>query len=98
MYFETLAMNSGRLTGTCTCHQVTASEVVAEMGGIQSDMETDRGGNVSPAEALHDLRGPTTDEKATGGGAGAGRGGPPTNTKRTNAHPDSVAGGISEQK
>lgn len=95
MYFETLAMNSGRLTETCTCHQTAASGGVAETGGIQSDMETDRGGNVSAAEARRDLKDPTADERATGEGAesGAGRGGPHNSTERTHGHPDTVTGG-----
>lgn len=50
-YFETLAMNSGRPTGTCTCHQTAVSGAVAETGGIQRDMETVCGGNVTAAEA-----------------------------------------------
>lgn len=96
MYFETLAMNSGRPTGTCTCHQTAASGGVAETGGIQSDTETDRGGNVTAAEARRDPRGPTADERATGGGAGAERGGPPTSIGRTNGRPDpdTVTGGM----
>ncbi len=56
------------------------------MGDIQSDIETDRGGSVTTAEAHQDLRDPTADERAKGGGAGAGveSGGPPTTTERTN--------------
>lgn len=50
-YFETLAMNSGRPTGTCTCHQTAVSGAVAETGGIRRDMETVCGGNVTGAEA-----------------------------------------------
>lgn len=97
MYFETLAMNSGRLTGTCTCHQTAASGGVAETGDIQSDTETDCGGSVMAAEVHRDLRDPTAGERATGGGAEAGveRGGPPTSIERTNGRPDpdTVIGG-----
>lgn len=100
MYFETLAMNSGRPTGTCTCHQTAGG--VTGTGGILSDMETDRGGSVTAAEAHRDLRDPTADERATGGGVGVGaeRGveraaGPPTSIGRTNGRPDpdTVKGG-----
>lgn len=96
MYFETLAMNSGRPTGTCTCHQTAAAGGVAEMDGIQNDTETDRGGNIKGAEAHRDLRDPTADERATGGGAGAERGGPPTTIERTNGRPgpDTVTRGM----
>lgn len=91
MYFETLATNSGRPTETCTCHQTAASGGVAETGGIQSDTETGRGGNVPAAEAHQDLRDPTADERATG--EGAERGGPPNSTERTNGRPDTATGG-----
>lgn len=95
MYFETLAMNSGRQTGTCTCHQTAAAGGVAETGGTQSDTETDRGGSVKGVEAHPDLRDPTADERVTGGGAGAERGGPLTSTERTNGlpGPDTVTRG-----
>lgn len=99
MYFETLAMNSGRLTETYICHQTAASGGVAETGGNQSDTETDRGGNVTAAGARRDLRDHTADERATGGGARAERGveraGPPTSIERTSGLPDpnTVTGG-----
>lgn len=95
MYFETPAMNSGRLTGTCTCHPTAASGGVTETGGTRSDTETDRGGSVTAAEARRGQRDPTADEKMTGGGAGAGRGGPPSTRERTDGRsdPDTVTGG-----
>lgn len=92
MYFETQAMNSGRPTGTCTCHQTAASGGVAETVGIQSDMETVRGGSVTAAEAHRDRRDPTADGRTAGGGAGVGRGGPPTRIERTSGLPDPDTG------
>lgn len=95
-YFETLAMNSGRLTGTCTCRPTAASGGATETGGTRSDTETDRGGSATAAEARRDRRDPTADEKMTGAGAGAGRGGPPHSSReRTDGRtdPDTVTGG-----
>lgn len=96
MYIETLEMNSGRLTGTCTCHQTAASGEVTETGGSQSDTETVRGGTVTAAEAHRDLTDLTAEERATGGEAGVERGGPRTSSERTNGHPDpdALTGGM----
>jgi len=86
MCSETLATNSGRRTGTCTCRRTAASRGAAGTGGTQSDTETGRGGNARAAEARRGPRGPTAGGTATGGGAGAERGGPP------NGPPDTVTG------
>lgn len=95
MCFETLAMNSGKLTETCTCRPTAVSGGVTETGGTRSDMESDHGSRATAAEALRDRRDPTADEKTTGGGAGAGRGGSPSSRERTDGRsdPDTVTGG-----
>lgn len=80
MYFETLEMNSGRQTETCTCHQIGASGEVTETVAIQSDLETAHGDSVTAAGAHQDLR-DRTEERAADGEAGVGKGG-------TNGHPD----------
>lgn len=74
-------MNSGRQTGTCTCHQIGASGEVTETVAIQSDMETAHGDSVTAAGARRDLRDLTAEERAADGEAGVGKGG-------TNGHPD----------
>lgn len=93
MYLETLAKNSGRPTGTCTCLQTVASEGAAETAGNQRGTETDHGGNVTAAEARRGLKDPTAGGTATGGEAGAERGGHLTR-ERKNGHqgPDKVTG------
>lgn len=86
-------MNSGRPTGIC--RQTAASGGAAGVGGIQSETETDRGGSVTAAEAHRGLRGPTADERATGRGAGAERGGRHNTIERRSGRPgpDTVTGG-----
>lgn len=85
MYFETLEMNFGRLTGTFTCRQTAASGELTETGGIPSVPGTVRGGNGTAAEALQDL---TAEGRTNGGEAGVERGGPPSTSERKNGHPD----------
>lgn len=89
MYIETLEMNFGRLTGTCTCPQTAAWGEVTETGGTLSDTGTDGESNVAAAEAHPGPRDLTAEETMTGGEAGVERGGRPTITERTN-HPDPV--------
>lgn len=92
MYFETLVMNSGKPTGTCICHRTPASGEAVEMAGTRSDMETDRGGSVTAAEARHSLRDPTGDKRESEGGAGAETGEPPISRGKTNGGPDTATG------
>ena len=89
MYFETLEMNSGRPTGICVSPLIAASGGVVELGGIQKDTETDRGGSGATAEAQReDQSGLTADERRRGREARAERGGTPTSTEETVGHPD----------
>lgn len=89
MCFATLAMNSGRLTGTSTCHQTATAGEVAEMGVSRSGTAIIPGDSVTAAEVQHDQTDHTVDVRK----AGVERGGCPTRTRRTNGGRDTVTEG-----